>query len=73
MHRWCNSCRQLVDCLDHRVIEIVQPLPLQSPVERGTDTSTGHSKFDEIYLIDNRVLGPFHPATVRRRLGENSL
>ena len=60
----CNSRRQLVDCLDHRIVEIVQPPPLQSPVEGGTDISAGQPEFDVIHLVDHRVLSPFHPTTV---------
>ena len=54
-----NSRRQLVDCLAHGVIEIVQPLPVQSPVERFTDVSTGQPEFDVVHLVGQIVLGAF--------------
>ena len=56
MRGQCNSRRQLVDCLTHRGIEIIQPLPSQSPIEGGTNISTGQSKFDVILLVDQGVL-----------------
>ena len=71
MHCWCNSRRKLVDGLNHRAVEIVQTLPLQSPVEGGTNTSAGQPELDVIHLIDHRVLGACHLATVRHTgLGE---
>ena len=53
----CNSRRQLVDCLARGVIEIVQPPPVQSIVEGGTDVGAGQPKFDVIFPLDQCVLG----------------
>jgi len=72
-HYWCDPRRQLVDCRNHRVVKIVQALPLQSPVEGGTNISAGQPKLSVVHIIDHRVLGPFHPATAQHRQGENSL
>ena len=41
VHWWCNSHRELVDCINHRVVKVVQTVPPQSPVEGGTNTSAG--------------------------------
>ena len=57
--RWCSSRRQLLDCLAHRVVELVQPLPAQSPVEGGADAGAGQPKFDVIHLVRHLVLGVF--------------
>ena len=54
-----NSRRQLVDCLAHRVIEIVQPLPVQSSVEGRTDVGAGQPKFNVVHLIGQIVLDTF--------------
>ena len=50
---WCNSRRQLLNCLQHRVIEVAQPLPLQPSVKGNTDIGAGQSKFDGIYPVDH--------------------
>ena len=67
-----NSRRQLPDCLAHGVVKLVQPLPVQSPVEDGTDFSTGQPEFDVIHLVDHRFLGSFRSVInqqkTRRRL-----
>ena len=62
MRGWCNSRRQLLDCLAHGTIEIIQPLPVQPPIEGGTDVSAGQPKFDVIHPVDHRVLGAFQSA-----------
>jgi hypothetical protein len=54
-----NSRRQLVDCFAHRVAEVAQPLPLQSPVEGGTDVRAGQPKFDVVHPVDHGVLCGF--------------
>ena len=56
-----NSHRQLLDCLAHGVVEVVQPLPIQPSVQGVTDFSAGQPKFDVIYLVNHRVLGAFQP------------
>ena len=66
---WCNSRRQLVDCLAHGVVEIAQPLPVQSSVEGGTDVSTGQPKFDIICPVYHRVLGPFQSRIGQQKTG----
>ena len=58
MHRWYSSHRQLHDCLAHGVAEVVQPLPVQSPIEGGADVSAGQPKFDIITLVDHCILDP---------------
>jgi len=56
-HRWpMDSRRQLPDCFQHRVAEVAQRLPLQSPVQGGTDVGAGQPEFDVISLVDNRIL-----------------
>jgi len=60
-HCWYNSRRQLLDCLAHGAVEVVQPLPIQSSVQGGTDFSAGQPKFDVIHLVNHRVLGAFQP------------
>ena len=65
---WCNSRRQLLDCLAHRVFKVVQPLPVQSPAQGGTDVSTGQSKFDVIHLVNHRVLGAFRSVFGRQKI-----
>ena len=57
--RWCGSRRQLVDYFTHGAVELVQPLPAQSPVEGGADVSAGQPKFDVIHLVGHLVLGAF--------------
>ena len=37
LHHRCDLPRQLVDCLTYRVVELIQPLPVQPSVEGGTD------------------------------------
>ena len=64
-----NSRSQLVGCLAHGVVEIAQPLPVQSSVEGGTDVSTGQPKFDVICLVDHRVLGPFQSTIDQQKTG----
>ena len=59
---WRNSCRQLLNCLQHRVIEVAQPLPLQPSVKGNIDIGAGQSKFDGIYLVDHQVLDAFQLA-----------
>ena len=73
VYGWCNSRRQLVDCLAHRVVEVAQSLPVQSPVEGSTDISAGQPQFDVIHPVDHRVLGPFQLAVGQRKLGGDSL
>ena len=73
MGGWCNPRRQLVDCLAHGVIEIVHPLPAQSPVEGGTDASAGQPKFNVIHLVDHGVLGSFQPAFKQKTRRELTL
>jgi hypothetical protein len=63
----CNSRCQLLDCLEHGVVEVVQPLPFQSPVEDGTNFSAGQPKFDVVHLVDHRVLGAFQSAIDQRK------
>ena len=53
---FCNSHRQLVDCLAHRAIEVVQLLLAQSPAEGGTDFRASQPKLDVICLVDHCVL-----------------
>ena len=62
----CNSHRQLVDRLAHRSIEIIQPLPVQSPVEDGADAGASQPKFDAIRPVDQLVLSAFQP-TIRQQ------
>ena len=57
MGYWCNSQRQLFDCLAHRVVEIIQLLPFQSPVQSGTDLGADQSEFDVVLLVDQVILG----------------
>jgi hypothetical protein len=59
MGYWYNSQRQLLDRLAHRVVEIIQLLPFQSPAESGTDLGAGQPEFDVIHLVDQIVLGAF--------------
>jgi len=73
MHWWYNSRREFVDCLNHRAVEIVETLPLQSPVEGGTNTSAYQPKLYVIRLTDHRVLGALYSAVVQQRLGESLL
>jgi len=60
MRGCCNSRRQLVDCLAHRGVEIIQPLPTQSPIEGPTNISAGQPKFDIIRPVDQGVLVALH-------------
>ena len=62
MYRWCDSRRQMVDCLADGVVKVVQPLPGQSPVEGSTNISAGQPKFDVIRLVYHRVLDVFQLA-----------
>jgi len=64
-----NSHRQLVDCLTHEVIEIVQPPPVQSLVEGGTDVSPSQPKFDAIRPVDQCVLGAFQSTIDQQKTG----
>ena len=50
-----NSQRQLLDYLTHRVVEIIQFLPFQSPVESGTDLGACRPEFN----VDQVILGVF--------------
>ena len=59
MSYWCNSQRQLFDRLAHRIVEITQPLPFQTPVESGTDLGADQPKFDVIHLVGQVILGGF--------------
>ena len=54
---WCNSRRQLLDRLTHEVVKVVQPLPIKSPVQGGTDFGAGQTKLDVVHLVDHCVLG----------------
>ena len=49
----------MVDCLADRVVEVVQPLPGQSPVEGSTNIGAGQPEFDVIRLVYHRVLHAF--------------
>ena len=72
VHRnWFSPRRQLLDCLAHGVIEVVQPLPTQSPVEGGADVSAGQPKFDVIHLVCHLFLGAFQTAIDRRIPGDS--
>jgi len=51
-----NSRCQLLDRLEHGLVEVAQSLPFQSTVEGSADLSTGQSKLNVIHLIDHRVL-----------------
>ena len=53
---WYNSQRQLLDRFVHRVVEVVQPLLLQSPVESGAYLGAGQPEFYIFYLIDQVIL-----------------
>ena len=62
MHRQCNLRPQLVNYLQHRAVELVQLLPIQSSVKGDANVGAGQPKFDVIDLVDNRILGAFQLA-----------
>ena len=67
VRRWCNSRRELVDCLGHGIVEVAQPPPVQHPVEGGADVSAGQPKFDIIGPIYHLLLGAFQNAVDQRK------
>jgi hypothetical protein len=69
VRRWCNSPRQLLDRFTHAVVEVVQPLPVQSPVQGGTDVNASQPKFDVICIVDHRVLGAFQSVFDQQEAG----
>ena len=71
VHCWCDSRRQLLDCFAHRIVEIAQPLPVQSSVESGTDLSASQPEFDVIYLIHHRFLDGFQ-SEINQRITKGS-
>ena len=54
-----NSRCQLIDCLAHRVVEVVQLFSSQSSVESGANLGAGQPEFDIIHLVDQVLLGVF--------------
>jgi len=64
----CDSRRQLLDCLAHGVVKVVQPLPVQTSVQGGTDVSAGQPKFDVICIVDHGVLGALWSAFVQQKV-----
>jgi len=58
---------QLLDPFEHGAVEVVQLLPLQSPVEDFADFSAGQSKFDVIHLVDHRVLVTFQSVICQKQ------
>jgi len=54
--------RQLLDCLAHGVVKVIQTLPAQSPVEGSTDVSAGQRKFDVVRIVYHGVLSTFQSA-----------
>jgi len=66
-----NSRRQLVYRIVHRLTEIVQLLPIHSPVEGFTDISTGQPELDVVLFVDHRVLTMCEPGIYHRRREEN--
>jgi len=69
---WRNPRRQLLDCLAHGVVEVVQPLPVQFPIEGGADVGASQPKFDVIGLVDHRVLGAFRSVADKWGWGTHS-
>ena len=55
------------DRFAHRVVEIVQLLPVQTSVEGGADVRAGQPKFDVINLVDHLVLGASQSAIYQRK------
>jgi len=66
VHHRRDSRPQLFDCLQYRVVEVAQPLPLQSSVQVNADVSAGQPKVDVISLVDHRILGAFQLAIGQR-------
>ena len=69
--RWCDSHRQLIDCLAYGIIELVQLLPVQSSAEGDADISAGQPKFEVIHLVLHLVLGALQTAFDRRKPGDS--
>ena len=58
--RWAHSPRQLVNRRVHRVTKVFRQLPVQSPLEGGTDVSAGQREFDVVLLVGHRFLYIFY-------------
>ena len=56
LHRWFNSRRQLIYRITHGLAEVVQFLPVHSPIKSSTDIGTGQPELDIILFIDHCVL-----------------
>ena len=69
-HRGFNPRRQLVYRLAHGPTEVVQFLPVRSPIKSSADIGAIQPEFDVILVIDHRFLVEGEPEA--RRWGRNS-
>jgi len=60
----CDSCPQPLECLQHRAIEVAQPLTGQSSVKSDTDVGGGQPKLGVIGSVDHRILDVFQLSMV---------
>ena len=66
MHWWCNSRRQLLNCLADGATKVDPPPPVQTLVEGSADVSVEQPEFNVIQLVDHLVLGAFQTTIDRR-------
>ena len=52
----------MLDRFEHRAVEVIQALPLQSTVKNRADSGAGQPKVDVIHLVGHRVLDAFQSA-----------
>ena len=70
-HRF-DPRRQLAYRLAHGLAEVVQFLPIHSPVEGSTDIGAAQPEFDVFLFIDHRILDTCEHEVHRRRIGGNA-
>jgi len=63
-HGWFDSRSQLLDCLEHRFVELIQSSPVQPPVEGGTDVGATKPELDVIAFADHRILEHVNPGLI---------
>lgn len=51
-----HSRRQLLDCLDHGLVEVIHSSPVHPPAKGCTDVGAGQPELNIVHLVGHRVL-----------------
>jgi len=72
-HGWFGSRSQLLDCLEHRLIELIQSSPFQPQVEGGTDVGATKPELNVIAFVDHRILEHVNPGLLSQNRKKRTL